>query len=662
MKAFIYLFILIPSLVVAQINRARTWVFGESIGIKFQATGNIDTLLNFYKPSYPQFEGTGVYNDTGGNLLYYVLNGKLINSDHKPLNQDFSMGGSSSASQANIITSLNDSVFHIFGSSGGFNYNYSSFDRTAGKFRTLGKSLIYRASEAQALVNHQNGRWQWVVCHSRLGDTIYSYLITDDGIETCPVISHAGPFYNDWYPGQGVMKFSPDGKYLFFTTWSAEKVVVCAFNNQTGAIKELVSFYENYPYSIEIVENKLLVANRNQILEFDCIIIDSTKIVRSRQIIYDTSDIQSLGQIQRAPDGKMYVAYFGGNRLGVLSKVAGIWQHSYRAFNFGTKKSYAGFPTFNASYFYTPALNINYTRNCKTNTFQFTSIDTIKANSWNWLYTKGNKSYTGSGKQTNYAFPDTGVWQVRCIASNGSRTDTVTKTIEILNPLTPSYLGEDILLPQGAILNGSIIGPKNMHCTHWQRLGDTLEKKGQNYLYNDTGYYICKATNRVFCSFTDTIRVRVCDSFAHAAVIQRMGDSLFTRTYAAKYQWYLNNSAISGATNKHLRINQTGSYKLRTWNKAGCDSLSAEFEVIKLGISNYYSSHVSVFPNPNNGNFTLQSNSAPINEIVIYDVTGKLVYHKKTLNAFSEEINAFIGSGIYYMKVNDFFVQKIVIF
>jgi hypothetical protein len=70
----ILLFLLFQGLTVAQIDRTRTWVFGESIGIHFSKSGPIDTLSGIYKPSYPQYEGTGVYNDSLGKPSNSVQN------------------------------------------------------------------------------------------------------------------------------------------------------------------------------------------------------------------------------------------------------------------------------------------------------------------------------------------------------------------------------------------------------------------------------------------------------------------------------------------------------------------------------------------------------------------------------------------------------------
>ncbi len=658
----ILLFLLFQGLTVAQIDRTRTWVFGESIGIHFNKSGSIDTLAGIYKPGYPQYEGTGVYNDSLGNLLYYVLNGKLIGNNNKPLNNDFAMGGGSSASQANIITSLNDSIFHIFGSSSGFDFNYSCIDKTSGKFKVIDKSLIYRASEAQALLNHENGRWKWVVCHSRLGDTLYSYLVTENGLETCPVLSFAGPFYNDWYPGQGIIKFTANGKYLVLTTWSAEKVVLCSFNNQTGSINELCSISGLVPYGAEFVDNKLFISSTRlgQIHEFDLSILQCDSILKSKRLVYDTTDDVSLGQIQLAPNGNLYVAYYQSNHLGLISKINGVWTHEYTTSIFGSKKSFAGFPNFNASYFYTPALNFTYTNSCETYSFHFVATDTFEASAWKWQYSKGTTKYSGSGKASNFSFPDTGIWQVECIASKGSRKGTVTKSIAILKPLKSRYLGEDILLANGTSIGGTIKGPVGMHCVHWRRLGDTVESKIQNFTYSDTGYYICRSTNPVFCTYSDTIRVQVCDSFAQSATITRRNDSLITNTYAAKYQWYRNDTALTGATGKQIRLLQNGSYKLRTWNHQGCDSFSASVQVNALAVNHLTNIEIIVFPNPSNGVFEIELPSQKIQEVEIFSSDGRLVWSEHfSKKRNSQTIKFSAKPGIYFMRINEAAWRKI---
>jgi len=169
-----------------------------------------------------------VWNSINGDLQFYADWQNLFGKNNDTINKDFHLGSNGSVSQATILTSIDDSFLYVittnpnsFGSSNGpGGYTYSSYNIFKKKWFTKRTVLQRNSSECQTLVNHQNGKWQWVVSHSLLGDTLYSYLINENGLETCPTISHAGPFYPNSNPGQGVMKFSPDGKYLFFATWN----------------------------------------------------------------------------------------------------------------------------------------------------------------------------------------------------------------------------------------------------------------------------------------------------------------------------------------------------------------------------------------------------------------------------------------------------------
>ena len=58
----------------------------------------------------------------------------------------------------------------------------------------------------------------------------------------------------------------------------------------------------------------------------------------------------------------------------------------------------------------------------------------------------------------------------------------------------------------------------------------------------------------------------------------------------------------------------------------------------------------SVYPNPNNGNFTVQANNK-FDELEIIDISGKIIY--KTIstdnNLFSVSIN--LESGMYFLRL-----------
>jgi PKD repeat protein len=666
-KSIVILIFILPISVFSQIDRARSWYFGEGLKIFFTKDNqlNVKTGLNGVAG-----EGSGVFNDSAGNLLFYSDCCRMYDSNNSDVCTNFTLGSNGSSSQSSILTSVNDSILHIFSTSsviyntgfknGGF--NYSKYDIIEKKWLVKAMTLDKYSAETQAFVNHQNGKWQWVVRHSRLGDTIYSYLLTEKGLEICPMISHVGPFYDDWYPGQGKLKFSADGKYLVLTPAFMAKIILCEFNNQTGKIKEILDVPCSYAQTAEFRDNYLFIGCKRdgKIRQYSLKHLNLDSFQLSNKILFDTADEYSFADLQNAPDGNIYVGT-GSNRLGKLSKdKQGVYSFSYTPELFGSKYCSGGLPNLNASYFHTPAIDFTYIFKCNTNTINLKAKDTIGASFYEWEFSKGKTRQIEYGKTLSHRFTDSGVWNIRLICFGSKRNDTLIKTITILTPLPKAYLGEDLLFSKSTTVAGTLNGPKDMHCLHWFKPGDTTETIKQDYGFKDTGLYICRALNKVMCEYQDTIRVRVCDSFAQSATITRRNDSLFTNTYAAKYQWYRNDTAITGATGKQIRLSQNGSYKLRTWNHQRCDSFSASIQVKALAVNYLIKSEIIVFPNPSNGEFLLETPSQKIQQVEIFSSDGRLVWSENfSTKQNSQTIKFNVKPGIYFMRINEAVWRKI---
>jgi PKD repeat protein len=519
------------------------------------------------------------------------------------------------------------------------------------------------SAQTQALVNHQNGKWHWVVRHSRLGDTLYSYLLTEKGLETCPVISHVGYFYEDWYAGQGKLKFSADGKFVVLTAWGIEHFYLCEFNNQTGKIIEILDVPCLGASCAEFKESSLFIgcARDGKIRQYSMKNLNLADFQSSNKVLYDTIDDNSISDLQNAPDGNIYIAIARANRLAKISKdMQGKYSFSYTPELFGSKYCSGGLPNLNASYFHTPAIDFTYTFQCSTNTINLKAKDTIGGGFYEWQFTKGGTRQIKYGKTLSHTFTDSGVWNIRLICFGSKRNDTLSKTITILKPLPTAYLGEDLLFSKSTAVTGMLMGPKNMHCVHWFKPGDTAETIKQDFGFNDTGLYICRALNKVMCVYQDTIRVRVCDSFAQSATITRRNDSLFTNTYAAKYQWYRNDTALTGATAQKIKLFQNGLYKLRTWNHQGCDSFSASIQVKALAMNHLTNSEIMVFPNPSNGVFEIELPSQKIQEVEIFSSDGRMVWSEKfKTKQNSQPIKFSAKPGIYFVRINEAVWRKI---
>lgn len=140
--------------------------------------------------------------------------------------------------------------------------------------------------------------------------------------------------------------------------------------------------------------------------------------------------------------------------------------------------------------------------------------------------------------------------------------------------------------------------------------------------------------------------------------IQFAGDTLYSS--ADNNQWYLNDELIEGATNQSYVIDTSGNYHVVAFNDSGC---SASSEVYALTFSSVPDQEYSefkclVYPNPNNGLFTLKvvnNKHTGVATIQLFTVDGKQV------NAQDFEINKAVNEkqleyhhlipGIYYLQL-----------
>jgi len=584
-----------------QIQRTKTWYFGEGILMHFEKDSLRFEFIDKSKIT-PMWEGTGIYNSKDGRMVYF-RNESVTDSFLNSLKLgNFPSGGSSTASQAVILTSLDDSILHHFGTTSGSRYFLTEIDITKNKYTNNHRTLKTHIGQMQAHVNHQNGLWQWVVCHSATRDTVFSFLITNQGVEPCPVINRAGPVFKDWYPTQGSFKFKEDGSQLYFTTWDFEKIVGCIFNNQLGSIPKSFDFYSRSyydniskryfytnPYGLEIYDNKLFVSNQgiDMLCQYDLSHFDKDSIKSSEKMIFEDANAHKiLGTIQRAMDGNLYVGRWQQFKLGKIYKSGNTYLYDTSSISTYPRKSYDGFPSFNASYFHTPAVDFKYTLDCSKNEFHFTGFDTFRSSEYQWKIKKNTYSGTGKGQSWQYSFPDTGLWSVTFLAKSAAKMDSVTKMIYVESPVKTHFLGSDIIVnPLDSACFGTLLGPENMHCKHWYKIGQDAEHIQPDFTYTDTGSYICRATNRIFCTFYDTIKIKYCDSFAQTARVEKMGDSLFSKEWAHIYQWYRLDTmnyfrSIADANMSLFHAQDSGVYGLKTFNLQGCGDTT--FSVVRV--------------------------------------------------------------------------------
>ncbi|MBX2985158.1 MAG: T9SS type A sorting domain-containing protein [Bacteroidia bacterium] len=499
-------------------NRTRNWHFGHGVGLRFDP----DTIYQV-PTSIHTDEAAAVHTDQDGNLLLYSNGEKIWNANHEVIhNGNLSLGHSSSRmGSVFVFHEDNPDSIYLFNTY----YNISTTKqfsvnlivKEADTFRVAYKDsvLMYSVCEPIAVVKADNGRDIWITVHEFEANNLYSYLLTSQGIISCPVVSKS--FSTPAGGAQGAafpMVFSLSGNYLIKVNTNIPPlnriVEIYQFDKSLGGAKFLYTIDSiRYPVlglSFSKDNSRLYIVERDSGLNvFDFDPNDSASTVSSKRKFYVIGFSFELQSITYKD--KFALSLMDSNNL-VLVENRGLIDSTkitIQGIDMGINKITYGLPNFVKSYFHTPSINFAYELDCISNTIQFHGQDTFQANTHSWEISKqGSSAMTASIKNPLIELTDTGVYSVRYVASNGSRSDTITKTVDILPKITSNFLGNDTGWCENS--NGSITltAPSSMHCYQWNT-GAT----GDEITTDTAGVYIVKITTPNFCVLYDTLVISI---------------------------------------------------------------------------------------------------------------------------------------------------------
>lgn len=179
-----------------------------------------------------------------------------------------------------------------------------------------------------------------------------------------------------------------------------------------------------------------------------------------------------------------------------------------------------------------------------------------------------------------------------------------------------------------------------------------------NIVYNVAGTYTVKLTaTNGSGSDTETHVIRV--NALPTATVTVAGANLSVPNTFSSYQWYRNATLISGATNNSYTATSNGLYYVKVTSASGCINNSDTANITTLEVGNIGNSkNVSLYPNPNEGIFTLSGitgtgeNTATIE---IADVTGRIIKTEKVQlrnGVFQQlvKLDNSLATGFYIVK------------
>ncbi len=298
------------------------------------------------------------------------------------------------------------------------------------------------------------------------------------------------------------------------------------------------------------------------------------------------------------------------------------------------------------------------------------SNDTLyssSGNSYQW-YTGGNAI---NGATNDFYLPSTEDYYTVVITdANGcSASDTIFFS---LTPQT-SFAASDTTICQKFCMDFFDQSGNNPIGWQWSFPGGVPSSSAQQnptqICYNNPGVYDVTliATNAYGSDtlvLTGYITVYATPAFPTVTV----NGYVLTSSYASSYQWQFNSVDIPGATNQSYTATQTGYYTVIITDENGCVSSTTVYVEI-TGIEKVRDDlGVSVYPNPSNGNFTLQFSKRITSEMISIDVInalGQTVFSIEENNpTFMKPIQLNgIAEGIYFIDVKseDFYLRRKII-
>ncbi|WP_158859603.1 gliding motility-associated C-terminal domain-containing protein [Lunatibacter salilacus] len=343
------------------------WYFGDGAGLDFNPDPNdpeAPTPRPIQNP-HPQNIPAGVttISDQAGQVLFYTDGQTVWDLNGNTMQNGENIGGDNLSAQSvtALPVSSDETLFYLFttqrGSGGENQVKFSLVDikgdnpEGIGNVLTKDKFLFSPSTEHSAALN--SGDTTWMVFHEMGNNTFRMYPVSGEGIGQ-PVFNSVGGTHN-FGTGVGSMKFSSDGSKLAvtYTDGGTNKLEIFEFDQTTGemevyALLDLGSDGDIYGMEFSSDNSRIYVSYRNGgpgVEEFfiqgleetddsdpdnpvtttcpECFETATTQaqieqcILDGRSTVPQTEGLD-LGALQIGPDGQIYAAVVGSNRIGQI--------------------------------------------------------------------------------------------------------------------------------------------------------------------------------------------------------------------------------------------------------------------------------------------------------------------------------------------------------
>ncbi len=302
------------------------------------------------------------------------------------------------------------------------------------------------------------------------------------------------------------------------------------------------------------------------------------------------------------------------------------------------------------------ALPVGATSFCQGESVQL-AAPVIAGYHYQWINGVNN---IGGATSSSYVATASGSYSVHIVDGNGCSATSSQQVITV-NPLPTASTTPNT--PVGICPGNSTTIAANTGANlsyQWAQNGVAIYgATGNTYTTNMPGNYSVTEWTQYNCSDVSAA-VNVSINPIPTPSIYQNGLTLYTTGSYSSYQWYYDYQPIAGATNSTYTVSQNGGYTLQVVDANGCNGASTQSIVQNVGVANVAgASDVNIYPNPNNGTFTINGNIASSDnkvDVEISDMSGRIIFrgtYNTNANVLNEKIN--LGeqavAGMYIIKL-----------
>jgi len=292
--------------------------------------------------------------------------------------------------------------------------------------------------------------------------------------------------------------------------------------------------------------------------------------------------------------------------------------------------------------------------------FTNTTVETVPSPIYTWNVSTGLSS---NAKSITQNWPNAGIYQVKLKTqfTNGCIAE-ISRNIDVLIQPKANFTVNDICAGQTARFVNLTTGDKQGIQYEWDLGNGTSTDFSPVRLYNNTlteTYTVkLKASYPGGCSDEITKNLNITESPICNFTIKNNGFLNYTftpsNTNYISYEWFLGQGGYSTVpiTSYTYSIPRDYLVTMKAKNAAGCDCEITQKVKVSTGLNDKsVQSGISVYPNPNNGMFTVDNLENSSMKVEVYNLVGSKIL-SQTSEQGKQEVNMTAeASGVYLVKV-----------